>query len=183
MSGDDTEWTPEERAALDALPRRLDPPAGLEARTVAALRERGVLGGRPAGVAPRGRPGAAWWVAAAAAAAAVFLGGVQVGQRQGTRLAVETITAVRGGDALDAAADVQRTAGAYLAAMAMLAERMEAADSLDARQAREVVQAALSASAREALRVMPDDALAAAIRAVAGREEPTLGQPRQVLWF
>jgi hypothetical protein len=179
MSDHEVEWTPEERAALDALPRQMAPPPALEERTVGALRRMGVLGDVPR----RARPGGAWWVAAAAAAVAVFLGGVQVGQRQGTRLAVETITAVRGGDARDAAADVQRTAGAYLSALAILAERMPAADSAAVDQARQVVQAALAAAAREALRVTPDDAMAAAIRAVSGREEPVLGMPRQVLWF
>ena len=179
MNEPEVDWSPEERAGLDALPRERLPAPELEARTVRALQARGALGSRQRGA----RPGAAWWMVVAAAAAALFLGGVQVGQLQGARQTLDTVAAVRGSSALDAAAEVQRTAGAYLSALAVLAERMDAADSSAVLQAREVVESALAASAAEALRVNPDDGLAAAIRAVAARGEPGLQRPRQVLWF
>ena len=68
MSEDDRDLSGEERRALEALPREADPPADLEDRIVAELRQSGHL--RPAR-AGRGRR--------AVIAAGVFLAGVAVG--------------------------------------------------------------------------------------------------------
>jgi hypothetical protein len=71
------ELTPEERATIGALPREAWPPPGLEERTVAALRARGLL--------HSGRSGRHWrgiqLVAGLAAATALFLGGLSLGRR------------------------------------------------------------------------------------------------------
>ena len=69
------EWTPEERAALERLPREASPSRLLEERTVTALRAAGVLRARA-----RGRR----WIALASALAAslaLFLAGYSLGRR------------------------------------------------------------------------------------------------------
>lgn len=80
----DDELTPEERAALAALPREATPGDLLEERTVRALAARGLLR-RPHS---RFRPLAAWMSAAAACAvffaAGFALGQGKTGQRPGT---------------------------------------------------------------------------------------------------
>jgi hypothetical protein len=70
MSDSDEDWTGAERARLEAFPAQDAPPPGLEARVVAALRERGLLRDRRRRV----------WTLAAAAALAAFVGGVALGR-------------------------------------------------------------------------------------------------------
>ena len=86
--GGDERLTDAERRALDALPSEKAPGRLLEERTVAALRERGLLASAPHGSerpARGSRRGATWqWVAAAAAAVLLFASGVSVGQMIGS---------------------------------------------------------------------------------------------------
>lgn len=65
MSEDESDWTEQERALLDALEPSAAPPPALEARVVAALREHGLV---------RARRPRIPWTAAAAAVAALFAG-------------------------------------------------------------------------------------------------------------
>jgi hypothetical protein len=73
---DDDELTPEEQAALRALPREADPPAALEERVVASLRDRGLVAPR------RPRRGIVWQ---SAAAVALFAAGLGAGRLTTTR--------------------------------------------------------------------------------------------------
>ncbi len=73
---DRDELTPEEALALEGLAGGENPPAALEDRTVARLRNAGLLGARDL----RWRNG----LLAAAAGLALFAAGVYVGQRPGT---------------------------------------------------------------------------------------------------
>ena len=65
----DDELTPEERAAMESLPRERDPDSALEERIVRALRAQGLLA-PPATL--RLVPPAWGWLAAAAAADVLF---------------------------------------------------------------------------------------------------------------
>ena len=71
----ENELTPEERAAFEALPREREPSRLVEERTVAKLRERGLLRRASGSGASR-----ILRVAAAAAAIAVFAGGFAAGR-------------------------------------------------------------------------------------------------------
>ncbi|MEO8432469.1 MAG: YciI family protein [Acidobacteriota bacterium] len=71
----ETEWTKEERALLDGLPREMVPPSEVEGRIVAALAARGAFGG-----SRKVLPGPWLWLLAAAAAAALFAAGLSVGR-------------------------------------------------------------------------------------------------------
>ncbi len=77
MTESNEELTPDERSAIDALPREALPPAGLEDATVAALRARGLLASGRA----RRRWRGVQLVAGLAAATSLFLGGLALGRR------------------------------------------------------------------------------------------------------
>jgi hypothetical protein len=178
------ELTDEERRALAALPRERNPGPLLEARTVAALRARGVL--RP----PRSRWRVAalpWIAAAAAAAAAVFLGGIAVGQQMGSRAAADVFAASSARSADEVAMLVQQTGSAYVAALARLAELSDGA--AEGAAGREVAARLFHAAADELVRIAPDDPLASGI--LAGYDDAATTDPiasdsaavRRVVWF
>ena len=74
------EWTPEERKALDELPRERMP-AGLEGRVVDAMRERGLLAKRRHVIElTRGRA-----AAVLAAGVAFIMGAYSIGLHRGAR--------------------------------------------------------------------------------------------------
>jgi hypothetical protein len=163
------ELTPEERAALDALPRERVPGRMLEERTINALRDGGLLGSAaPArqsveGPARKGERGRPWWTAAAAMAAgiALFAGGLSVGQMLGARQTADAFqTVFEEGDAR-LASRVQRAGSDYVTALEALAEAGDAA--ADTGQALEVALTALWAAANEIVRLAPDDPLTARI--------------------
>ena len=79
-SFDELEWTPEERARLDALPRELAPRPELKAKTMLALRNDGLLG-----AARRFSPRAI--AAMLLAASLLFSAGALVGYAAGERRA------------------------------------------------------------------------------------------------
>ena len=76
MYNDDNELTPDEIAALSALPREMQPSDLLEERVVRALKSDGHFGAIPRAK----RSGGAWIALRIAAALALFAGGVATGR-------------------------------------------------------------------------------------------------------
>jgi hypothetical protein len=180
------ELTPDERRALDALPRERMPGRLLEERTVHALRERGFI--RPHGARRTVLP-SNWWITGIAAALALFASGVVAGQWLGTRGAADAFAQIRRDDTMAPAASVQRTGTAYVAALASLIDAADSADAGSVAQAREVALAALWAAASEVVRLAPDDPVAGEIlrgfeRARQEQADTASGPPvNQVIWF
>lgn len=143
------ELTAEERAAFDALPRRLSPSRMLEERTVRALRVRNLL--RPRRTLPE-----AWRTAALAAGIALFAGGTAFGQWLGTRQTADAVAAARGSE-LSAALQLQQAGTAYLDALAALVQTTESADGEAARQAREVAFAVYRGASEEIERLQASE--------------------------
>ncbi len=165
---DEIRLTPEEREALEALPRERDPGQLLEERTVRALRDEGLLvpqrdrGATNAGTQVRtSRP---WWRSAAAIAAgiALFAGGLSVGQMLGARQTADAFHTVFEDSDARLASQLQRAGSDYVAALAALAAA-EGEAAADSGQALEVALTALWAAANEIVRLAPDDPLAARI--------------------
>jgi hypothetical protein len=182
----DDDLSPEERDSLTALPRELDPPPELEARTVRALRARGLLRA-PAPLRfaiPR-----AIWIGAAAASFALFAGGFALGSWLESRHTTEVVMALHQQDVSAAAATVQRTGSAYVSALAALAATAGTTRSPEAEQGREVAVNALHAAARQMVRLVPDDPMA--VQILQGMERVSRGdstrataeEPRRVVWF
>lgn len=172
-----------EREQLDQLPRERIPPPALEQRTIAALRERGLIR-RRGPWSDRHRP---WLVAAAAAGVALFLAGVAVGQSVGARQTAEALAALYPDRADRAAARVQSAGTAHAQALDALVRAAANADTREREQAREVAQATLWAAAAEVVRLAPDDPLAVRIlqefeRARAEGTDREDGA-RSVIWF
>ncbi|MDX1673483.1 MAG: hypothetical protein R3314_01680 [Longimicrobiales bacterium] len=188
MGHDEIEWTEEEREALDRLPREADPGRLLEERTVAALKERGLLEGGRRSRTDRivGRPGLgpfhpAWWAAAIAAGLALFLGGLALGQARSGITADDLMTALRSAETAERPTLIQQTGSLYVDALASLA-----ADSPDRETVGtgvEVGITALYAAAYELARLHPEDPrLRLVIQALESR--PTNGDPEtDVHWF
>ncbi|NOT32707.1 MAG: hypothetical protein HOP12_00890 [Candidatus Eisenbacteria bacterium] len=184
---DEEDLTPELRAALDALPRERDPGQLLEERVVHALRDRGVFDEprrvRRFVLAP------AWVTAAAAACLAIFAGGFSIGQWVANRQASQTLVALRQQDATQAAALVQQTGSAYLAALAAFANVSRTGSSSDRHQGQEVATNILHAAANEMTRINPDDPLTVQILnglERASRKDSTrtgTDEARKVAWF
>jgi hypothetical protein len=185
----DDDLTPEERAAFAALPRERDPGEMLEERTVRALRARGLIG-RPERhglvLAP------AWLTAAAAALVAVFTFGFALGQWLESRENSRTLVELRRQDAAQAAALVQQTGSAYVAALSALTEASRKSNSpnaSDVAQGREVASTILHAAANEMVRLAPEDPLTLQIlRGMerAARRDSSISKvdaTRQVAWF
>ncbi len=148
----DVPLTPDERAALDRLPRERDPGARLRERTLAEMRRRGAFAtaGGPDGARPAdsgaGTGRRVRWLIGTVAAAAVFAAGIAVGaaiagggDAAGTRAEAPVPDERPGGDAADPAATarlepgwtplrVQRSGTAYVEAIARLAQEGDAAD-------------------------------------------------------
>lgn len=178
----DDDLTPEEREAIEALPREREPSRMLEARVVSELRREGLL---PRRRGAGSRPSAGWW-AAAAAAVALFTGGIALGQTLAARSTAEALVALRDADARATAMLVQQTGSAYVAALAALADRRGsgALEPGDAEQGGEVALAALRAAAGELARLDPESALARQV--VLLLDEPAderAGERRQLIWF
>lgn len=195
----ETEWTDEERKALEALPREVDPGRLLEERTVAALKERELLGDR-AGNAPGGTGGGtgggrrrgpggdrggfhpAWWAAGMAAALALFFAGLSVGPAGSGLTTDDLATALRQAEAAERPSLVQQTGSLYVNALATLA--VGGADRETVGTGVEVGLAALYAAAYELARLHPEDPrLRTVIRAL---EQPPQddGDPEtDVHWF
>ena len=176
-----TELTPEERAALRDLPGERAPGDLLEERTVSALHERGLLGGRRTRTAFRSIP----LGSGVAAAVALFVSGVAIGQWVGTRSVTEAVRVVQQDNAVHAAAMVQQAGSAYVTALADLARLADSSTDSAIAQGREVALTALFAAAKEVARIAPDDPAAVTLRELltrprdSGAEE----QVRNVVWF
>jgi hypothetical protein len=191
MHEHDDDLTPAEREAFRALPRERDPGQLLEERTVQALRERGAFTTRePRRMRFGFHP--AWVAAAAAACVALFLGGFTVGQELANRRANQMVIEMRKQDAAQAAAMVQQTGSAYVAALSALADaaRDPHMRGTEIASAREVATNSLHAAASELVRLAPEEPLAAQIlRGLqqAGRSDSLAGhgvtEQRKVAWF
>lgn len=171
------EWTDEEREGLEALPREQDPGRLLEERTVAALKERGLLrteGGRRTGSGDEGDAGAgrrsgagrggsrfagpfhpAWWAAGIAAALALFFGGMAAGQARAGVTADELMLALRSAEAAERPSLIQQTGSLYVDAIASLASTTADRETLGT--GLEVGLTALYAAAYELARLHPED--------------------------
>jgi hypothetical protein len=180
MSYDELELTPEEREALEMLPREMMPSRILEERTVKALKQRGLIGRR----GPRlGVPQPWAGVAAVAAAVALFVSGIAVGQWMGAKQTANALATVYPDQAAQAAALVQSTGSAHTAALGRLVESMDPADPEAVELAREVALAAFWAAAAEIVRLAPDDPVAARILQETERAGPGRENVRSVVWF
>lgn len=157
MHYDEFEWTPTERAALERLPRDEDPGRLVEERTVAALRDRGLLHGL--GRRRRGGPPlhAGWWVAAVAAGLALFFAGLAAGEAHGRAAAHDLVVALRTAGAAERPALVQEAGSLYVDAVASLASLRESGEEAAVGTGVEVGLAALYAAAYEMARLHPED--------------------------
>lgn len=157
--------TDRERREFDALPRETRPPDALEQRVMAALREEGLLR-RPA---PLRLPIAPAWIGAAVAASLVlFVGGFALGGWMESRHTADVLVKLHERDtqtAAAAAAAVQRTGSAYVAALTALAAFADTshAGTPSVVQGREVAANALHAAASQMVRLAPEDPLAVRI--------------------
>ena len=177
MTTDHDSLTPDERAALDALPREGAPSRLLEERVVRALRHRGVL--RHRGPAP------AWLAAGLAASLALFAGGFAAGQWTTSRRVTDSFLAAQETTARQAAEAVQRTGTAYIGALAALARHADSGNGA-VRQGQEAAWAALSAAAAELADLDPSDPVARSVQTIlAAYEQPAAerSRARAVLWF
>lgn len=178
----DGELPRELRDALAALPRERTPGRLLEERTVRALREQGMIEARPAA---RGRLRIVRLAGAAAAGIALFLGGMAAGQWMGARQSAELVSRVRVEDSRQAAAAVQQTGSAYVAALSHLASMRQSAAAPPSDEGREVAVRMLRAAADELLRIAPDDPVAAAVLAAFQRDSAAAppAETQRVVWF
>jgi hypothetical protein len=173
------ELTANERRALAELPRERAPSPLLEERTLRALRQRGLIAPRRAGMRMR-------HTGLLAASIALFASGVLVGRSMAGEpgaapVASEPATA-------DAAVHVQRTGSAYVDALSIMVQTLDAADAVEREQAWQVAAAPLRAAATEVVRIAPDDPLARRIvyglETEAGSRGVEPGAPvRHVVWF
>lgn len=179
--------SPAERRAFGALPRDVEPPKGLEDRTVALLQARGILAVplRPVGAAPRHwHPG--WLVGALAASLALFASGMAVGQYLGARTATIAAAVGLGSSMAERTQHVERTGSEYVAALASLLQGADTSDAAARQRATQTALSALGAAAEEVARLAPTDPLAAAVlRGLTERRRAT--QPpaptRTVVWY
>jgi hypothetical protein len=178
--------TPEERAALESLPRERPPDRALEERVVRALRAQGLLE-RPAvlriALPPLG------WLTAAAASVMIFAGGFALGSWLESRHTTQVVLDMHQRDAAEAAAMVQRTGSAYVSALSTLASFAERTRPQEMAPAREAAVNALHAAANQMVRLVPEDPVAVNIlhgmaRAARGDSlEAAASEPRRVVWF
>ncbi len=181
---DSIELTPQERVAFDTLPRETEPSRLLEERTVQALRERGLLGGRHVGRRPR------WGLVIAAglaASIALFASGLAVGQWLGTRAVATSMAEANHQTAMQAATAVQRAGSAYVWALGALVQLADSPDAGSVAQGREAALAALYAAVGELVLLAPDDPVSVSVRELLDRRAVAegAGQPeiRNVVWF
>ncbi|MGK7311763.1 MAG: hypothetical protein ACN0LA_05940 [Candidatus Longimicrobiales bacterium M2_2A_002] len=206
MTHDEIEWTDEEREALDRLPREIDPGRILEERTVAALRERGLLGRSRPGAPPTDAVGPdgprrggtvsrtstprrfagsfhpAWWAAGIAAALAIFFAGLATGQGRAGVTTDDLMTALRSAEAAERPSLIQHTGSLYVDAIAGLATAT--ADREAVGTGVEVGLTALYAAAYELARLHPEDPRLQQVLDVLGQQPQTDGDPEtDVHWF
>lgn len=176
--------TPAERAAFDALPREAEPGRLLEERTVQALRERGLLGGRSVAGHHRRWPMVA---AAVAASLALFMSGLAAGQWLGTRSVAATMAEANHRTAMQAAAAVQRAGSAYVTALGALVRLADSSDAASVDQGREAALAALYAAVNELAVLAPADPVSVAVRELLQARSDSSGAGRStirnVVWF
>ncbi len=185
----DDDLSPAERHAFAALPREAAPPPHLEDRTVAALRERGLLAipiGEGRRAAARRWP--AWLPAVAAAASvALFLSGMAVGQLVGARAALRVAEATSSAASASAtAAHIEHTGRLYVEALASLNRLGDSLDVAERENVRQVAVRVLAAAAEEIAHVAPDDPLAAAVLRGINQGNRTTGPAapsRSVIWY
>jgi hypothetical protein len=178
-----TTLTTDERAAFAALPRDADSGQLLEERTVAALRQRGLLGARRTQFWSRSMV-----MTALAASIAFFASGLAVGQWLATRTVAYSIVSANQASAMQVAATVQRSGSAYVAALTALAQLSDSVNAESVAQGREAALAALHAAVGELVLLAPDDPLSVTIRelldqrasAQSGADQPEI---RNVVWF
>jgi len=181
----DDELTPEERAAMESLPRERDPGSTLEERIVRALRAQGLL--EPARI--RLMPPVLGWLAAAAASILLFAGGVALGAWLEARHTTQVVMAMHQRDAAAAAAMVQRTGSAYVSALSALASFAERSRPQEMAPGREAAMNALHAAANQMVRLVPEDPVAVEILQGMSRAsradtlETASAEPRRVMWF
>jgi hypothetical protein len=184
---DPNDLTQAERRAFEALPREAEPPAGLEGRTVALLRARGVLAVplRPLAT-PTRRWHPAWLVGALAASLALFASGIAVGQFLGARSATIAAAVGMGSSLAERTQQVQRTGSEYVAALSALLQETDTSDAVSSQRATEAALGALGAAAQEVSRLAPTDPLAAAVlRGLTERRRSSQPPPptRNVVWY
>ena len=182
----DDDLTPEERAAMESLPRERPPDRALEERVVRALRAQGLLE-RPAtirfSIPPMG------WLAAAAASVMLFAGGFALGSWLEARHTTRVVLDMHQRDAAQAAALVQKTGSAYVSALAALASVARDKHPQELAPAREAAVNALYAAASQMVRLVPEEPVAVDIlqgmaRAARGDSlETAAEEPRRVVWF
>ena len=176
------ELTPEERAALDALPRERTPPRAVEQWLLATLHDRHIL--RPAGRSMTPLK----WIGALAAGVLLFASGMSAGEVLHSRADARAGRLLSLEDSRRLAAAVQRTGSEYVAAVARLRESIEAGASADQlAPGREAALAALEAAARELLSIAPEAGRAADIvtdaETVVPASENDPVRRRRVIWF
>jgi hypothetical protein len=180
------EWTPEERAAFEALPKTREPSRLLEERTVRALGERGLLELTRRSWMHRRIP---VFAAGIAAALALFVGGIAVGQWLGSRAVADSMATAQQETALEMAKAVQHAGSAYVSALAALSQLADSSANGALAQGREAALTALYAAAHELVQLAPDDPIAVTIRdrlehlrqeQDAGDDQDTI---RHVVWF
>ena len=189
MTHDEIEWTDEEREALDRLPREIDPGRLLEERTVAALKERGLLGrSRPGGARARalhrfvGPFHPAWWAAGIAAALAIFFAGLATGQARAGVTTEDLMTALQSAEAAERPSLIQHTGSLYVDAIAGLAT--STADREAVGTGVGVGLTALYAAAYELARLHPEDPRLQEVLDVLEQQPQTDGDPEtDVHWF
>ncbi len=202
---DEFEWNDQELQALHSLPRERAPDPGLEEKTVARLRQAGMIGDPGEQLEVRDpwwrgwwqTPRLAWASAAVATAAAVFFAGVVVGQHWAQRSAADAYATLHHDELMRASALVQQTGSAYveaLAALGKLAAPQPGSAETDDRdqeisQGREVALAALYAAADQLVQLDANDPLT--VRILQGMEgveraqqtQPAAGEQHRVIWY
>jgi hypothetical protein len=180
----DDELTDPERRAIGALPRERAPRHALEDRVVAALRREGLLHRPP----PLQLPLTPAWIGAAVAASvALFVGGFTIGGWIESRHTTNLLAQMHEHEAANAsvaAAAVQRTGSAYVAALAALAAVADTSRGESVTQGREVAVNAMHAVASQMVRLAPEDPLA--VRILQGFDRTAhrdSSDARRTMWF
>jgi len=180
----DRDLTPAEREAFAQLSRERQPSDLLEERTVAALRQRGVLDSQTQSglvLSP------AWLATAAAAVLALVLGSFAVGQWTGSRQTSRTMLALHELGNTQAVAQVQQASSEYLTALTNLVRLAATADASERSQVQDAALTSLYSAAGQVAQLAPNDPMAARILQAFGQAETdttrTTDDRQQVIWF
>lgn len=198
---DEWEWNEEELEALQSLDREMEPGGDLEERTVARLRQEGLIRDPAvpwwktfdwrAFLASWTPNRLAWASAASSLAVAIFFLGVALGERWALRGTADALAAFHEDNLMQASARVQQTGSAYVAALSALGQLATDSDPQKVSQGREAALAALYAAASQLVRLDPDDPVATRIlqgfddlQEARSTNDPTSeSDERQVMWF